>query len=287
MTEKPAVPKVEDPFAVGANLDLSGFPQYQGALASDSTDAFLGEDTYLVAENKNSLKQGILSLVNSQDVEASQHLRAAGVEDATANKTFFLASGEKAIVYLKGGIWKVTCFHEDGTQETITTTAETREQAQTQVARFFSKKTLTSRKLTEGELLYVTRLVQTGKLEDALVNHVYFAIGEQAENFYDDPRVTPFCNAACWFCFEQMEPNFTEEARAYMERYLANKPVVTIPLLRSAFESFEIEKARADRPVLLPREPAPEPEIDIEDLSDAEIAELKTRSLQEYARQRR
>ena len=72
-----------------------------------------------------------------------------------------------------------------------------------------------------------------------------------------------------------------------MQLYLANRPVLNLQLLRAAFSSYELERAKADRFSLSPKpaDTAPE-EIDIESLSDAEIEQLKEASMLEYARQR-
>jgi hypothetical protein len=280
-----------DPFLTGddVHLDLSGFPQLDSRLLSDTSDPFLtGDDVHLVEEHRNTLRQGLLKLANSRDGEIAQHLRAAGIEDATASKSFFISSGEKATAYLKDGIWCVTCFHEDGTQETVKTTAETREAAQTQAAQYFARKTPATRPLTESEELYVTRLAQLGKIEDALMNYVFCRIGEQDRPIFDDPRFTSICNEAVWVVFIAANPRYTEAARPFMEDFLSGRDILNIPLLKAAFEAYETEHARAGLS-LLPRnqvtEPTPE-EINLEDLSDADIAQLKDSVTREYARQR-
>lgn len=267
---------------------MSGFPQYENVLQGDSSDPFLGEDTYLVAENKNSLKQGILALANTtRDAEVTGALQRAGVEDLTNSKSFFLASGEKATVYLKGGIWRVTRYSEDGSQETVKTTAETREAAQLQAAKYFAKKTVTIRPLTPEEELYIIRLCHLGRIEDALHNYLFYRCGEVDHDPVDDPRYVEVSNDCVWLLFEHSTPSFDENARAWMEQRLANRKVLNLQLLRVAFREYEIERAKADRVSLLPRtQPAPEPEINIEDLSDAEIAELKEKTLLEFSRQR-
>jgi hypothetical protein len=278
---------IPDPFADGANLDLRGFPQLDDRLLTDSSDPFLlGDDVHLVAENRHSLKAGILALANSRDAETAQHLRAAGVEDATANKEFYL-NGGRAVVFLKGGVWRVTRYSETGESETITTTAETREEAQLQAAKYFAKKTVTIRPLTASQQLDIIRMCQRGNLGDALVNFLYFAIGETDQDFITDPRYIGVANEASWFCFIHSTPEYTEDARPFMENFLSGREALNIPLLQTAFKAYQTEHARAGLS-LLPRqpvEPTPE-EIDIESLSDTEIAQLKEASMLAYARDR-
>jgi hypothetical protein len=293
MTEKNAVKKnvIPDPFLEGANVDMSGFPAYQDVLTSqsDASDPFLGEDTYLCLEDKSSLKAGVLALANSRDPETAQHLRAAGIEDVTANKEFYL-NGDKAVVFLKGGVWRVTRYSETGESETITTTAETREEAQLQAAKYFSRKEVHIRELTASQKLDIIRMLQRGHLSDAIVNYLYFAIGESEEDFITDPRYIGVTNEASWFCFIHSTPEYTEDARPFMENFLSGREALNIPLLQTAFKAYQTEHARAGLS-LLPRQPVSGPtpeEINggIEELSDTEIAQLKEASMLEYARQR-
>ena len=143
------------------------------------------------------------------------------------------------------------------------------------------------RQLTESEKLYVIRLCHLGRIDDAVSNYLLFRCGALDFDPVDRPEYVQVSNDCVWLVFENSVPTFTESAREYMQQYLANRPVLNLQLLRAAFSSYELERAKADRFSLSPKpaDTAPE-EIDIESLSDAEIEQLKEASMLEYARQR-
>jgi hypothetical protein len=282
--------RLPDPFLEGANLDLSGFPQLSESLASDTSDPFLqGDDVYLVAENRHSLKAGVLALADTHDAEVQSQLKRLGIEDPTAPKHFFLASGEQATAHLgPDNVWRVTHYREDDTQQTVKfPTARTREQAQTQAARHFARDTVRIKPLSPSDELYVIRLCHLRRIQDAISNYLFSRCGALDFDPVDDPRYTPVSNECVWFVFEHSTANFTEDARIFMQNFLANRKILNLDLLKAAFDAYETEHARAGLS-LLPRQPEPTPEqIDLDSLSDEQISNLRESALREYSRQGR
>jgi hypothetical protein len=282
---------LSDPFlGSDVNLDLSSYPQISNAVAGDSSDPFLGDDVHLVAENKNRLRDAVLRLANSRDGEVAEYLKQANIEDPTAAKTFYLRNGDRATVHLGAdNVWRVARHNEEGTQNTIRLPdAKTREEAQTQAAQHFAQNEVRIRQLNAEEELYVIRLCQLGKLEDAISNYLYFRCGETAGAVAEDPRYLEVSNTCVWFVFEHSTPAFSEDARAFMQQRLANRKVLNYQILAASFREYEMEHARAGLSLLPQRHTEPEPvEIDLESLSDDEIASLKNQTMYEFARQLR
>jgi hypothetical protein len=290
---QPRQPRFADPFLENANVDLRGFPQFSESLATDTSDPFLqGDDVHLVEENRHSLKAGILALANYSDAEVAQHLKAANITDPTSPKTFYLANGDKATVYLgNDSVFRVTHFRENGTQQTVQfPDSKTQESAMFQAAKYFARDTVSIRALSKEEELYVIRLCHLRKIQDAISNYLFFRCGALDFDPVDDPRYTPVSNDCVWFVFEHLTPQFNEDTRVFMENFLANRKILNLDLLKAAFDAWETEHARAGLS-LLPRSNPTEtqgPEqIDLDSLSDEEISNLRESALREYARQSR
>jgi hypothetical protein len=289
-----AQPRFEDPFLTpDTNLDLSGCPSFRELSSEDETsDPFLGGDwAKLTAENRDSLKTGVIALANLRDPEIRSHLKGLGIEDPTESRDFFLASGEQAKAYLgDDGVWRVTIFFENGTQKTYKfENAASRESAQIMAARHVARTVVNVKKLSKSQELDVIRMCQVGKIQDAIVNFLFFSLGEIDTDPLNDPRYLPVCNQAVWFCFIHSTPDYTPDAKPFMEKFLAGREALTVHLLQIAFKRFQEDQKRI---TLLPRNGEQDTqiqnsEIDLESLSDEEISRLREDSLRAYAKQGR
>ena len=113
-------------------------------------------------------------------------------------------------------------------------------------------------------------------------------------SFTADPENREILEEAVWFCWQAARPAFTPtpERIATMKRHIAGR-FVNVALLDAAWVAVQEAERDAFRSGLL-HGPAESPEygqqsreMDFDNLSDEEIARLKTATMREYARQQR
>jgi hypothetical protein len=281
--------KVENRFAdpfLGSdiNLDLSGFPQFREPLGEDNDFLDTAFGATLVSESKDSLKQAVVKMVNeNRDREIDASLKRSGLVDEDQPKNFFLSSGEKAVIQRgRDRDWRITIFNGEG-QKTIKVPGSL-EQVAAQFAALaeYNRERVQIKPLTKTQQLELTRMCQLGRLQDAIENYLFWTIGATDAN---DPKYIPHMNSVCWFVFENSTPEFTEDARPFVENQIRGREVLSLPLLHHAFEAFKrnltrllpLPQASADR-----AQPTPTP-LDFNDLSDSELEDLKNQTLQTRA----
>lgn len=134
------------------------------------------------------------------------------------------------------------------------------------------------RELTPAEELSAARLCASGKPDDALILYVRGRCGDVTAEMVDDPQYRRVTDAAAWFVFRHSTNDYadTQEARAFMDHFVGDRPV-TVPLLRAAFAAWKqgqgtnIERHAND--------PHKQPDTDIDEaqlnaLSDNQVADL-------------
>ena len=161
------------------------------------------------------------------------------------------------------------------------------------------------RNLTDTEKLHVEQMAANGLILEALVEYVKARVGEDVADqvtfnlidpaaFASDPANRPIFEESAWFVWQAARPEFspTPERIARMKEHIAGR-FVTIALLDAAWRAVQTAEKDALRSGLLngPAESSENvqrsEEMNFDNLSDEEIARLKTATLHEYARQQR
>jgi hypothetical protein len=287
MTKQKVANMFVDPFlGSDINLDLSGFPQFSEPLGEDNDFLDTAFGATLVSESKDSLKQAVVKMVNEsrRDSEINASLKRSGLVDDSQPKTFYASTGEKAIIQRgRDRDWRITIFDADRQQTIKMPGSLGQVEAQFAALADYNRDRVQIKALTKTQELELTRMAQMGRLQDCIENYLFWTVGETDAN---DPKYIPHFNKMCWFVFENSTPEFTEDARPFLQNFLRGREVLSLPLLRNAFDAFKRNQSRllpswpapADRP-----QPAAPASLDFNDLSDSELEDLKNQTLQTRA----
>jgi hypothetical protein len=148
------------------------------------------------------------------------------------------------------------------------------------------------RNLSERERLRVSRLAQSGQIDQAIAEYLSCALdGDEPDlELINDPAYRQLCDDAVWSVFSESQLDFVETAsrRAYLLRFAGGRPL-TITLLQKAWESCQSKEKQRERGELLdsyqrPQE-TPVNEKQLDELSDQAVDDLYHRSLRHYAQQ--
>jgi hypothetical protein len=149
----------------------------------------------------------------------------------------------------------------------------------------------TARQLSSSERLKVMRMAQSGRTDAAIGDYLRYALdGEEPTlDMVTDPAYSPLCNEAVLYVFEAAEIDYspTEERRAFLLRYAANRPL-TIALLSQAWQLCKQHEASYARQEIISQvrpETQPPTEREIDALDDNQIDALYHASLKKYADQ--
>src|SRR3984893_10738297 len=207
------------------------------------------------------------------------------------------ANGSEFNVFYKNGAW-----HADGEVDGARHrySAPDRDEllsklAQATKPRELFRATVPYRALTERELLEIARYVQSGDLQAAIGQFLFFATNKREISspfeILDDPRYKGLCDAAVLFVWQHSRTDYspTSERHQYITDYAANRPL-SLLLLDSAWRSrLESERKGALHYQLLPDEPEVadprEVQESLEEASDAEIEKMMKATKREFARE--
>lgn len=160
------------------------------------------------------------------------------------------------------------------------------------------------RNLSAAEKIRIEQIVASGDLLGGIIEYVKGRVGQDVadqitfnladpEAFASDPANRPIFEEAAWFCWIAARPAFapTPERIAAMKRHMAGR-FVNIPLLDAAWAAVQEAEKASNRSALLhgiqnsaeTKQPTP---ADFDEMSDEEIARLKSAALREFARQQR
>jgi hypothetical protein len=144
-----------------------------------------------------------------------------------------------------------------------------------------------TRNLSSAERLRVTRLAQSGRVDEALTEFLKCSLdGEEPDlEMLSDPNYREACDTAVQSVFEDIQLDYvpTQERRAYLTRYAAGRPL-TLALLQQAWASCQSAEKRYDRgEALRPlREERAPTQQDLDALDDEAVEELYGRSRRAY-----
>lgn len=266
-------------------LDTRGFSigldklavQYMGdAFAPDEKFAPLDE----TGRGHGFLKKAI-SEAAENDVEMQKILREHGVEDEQKPRSFN-TPGYTGEMWFDRGAWHFRVESDDGEKKQFTISVADRETAAMQAARYLNKNRVSIRALSKDEELYVVRLAQMGKLEDAVNNYIAYSVPDYGRNggiITADPRYQNVCAACAWFVFKHSTPQFQDgpEVREFMTQYVGDRPT-NVEILRFAFAAWNEQQKKEERGLLLSQidnePPATVKAQDLNDLPDEEIDSL-------------
>lgn len=279
---KPQVKQVEESFLDEnfGQLDLSAFPHLSKPLPDES---FEDEKFSQVANDRpGSLRNSLTRFVNenSTDPEITGTLRAAGIVDEGAPHKFFLGDGTEATVYIgRDGKWRVTANLESGQQSVKLSSATSRDGAMFGAESYFGKQRGPKiRRLEKDEELFVARLAGRGKLEEAVMNYMAYAVPDfHGTDISSDPKYLEVCNACAWFVFVHSTPTFQDgdAAREFMTRYIGTRPI-TVQLLQFAFAEYKKTKEKEERGLLLNQIENRNESATVQDLNDLPDEEIDT-----------
>jgi len=156
------------------------------------------------------------------------------------------------------------------------------------------------RELTEEQLQYCQLLCSRGDTPSAIANYVIYRLGKTSPSDVNEsggadaayallkkPEYRPLFEEACWWAFSQVSDYIeTKERRKFIEQYTRNK-FVTVALLLQAWElckKAEEGQARHDLVFGHADEAADQTPMSFEDLTDEQISNLKSRTLNQYAK---
>ncbi len=270
-------------------LDLRGMSISGADLALiDLRDPFMPDDKFAPIDSQSrgfgsvALKRGIAELAEN-DAEVQKILHAHGVVNEGAPHKFFLGDGTEATVFLgRDNKWRVTANLESGQQTIKLSSANSRDGAMFGAESYFGKQRGPKiHALSKDEELYVARLAGRGKLEDAVMNYMAYAVPDfHGTDISSDPKYLEVCNQCAWFVFVHSTPQFqdSDEAREFMTRYIGDRPI-TVQLLQFAFAEYKKTKEKEERGLLMNQiahriEPATVTGQDLDDLPDQEIDTL-------------
>jgi hypothetical protein len=273
-----------DPFlGTDVNLDLSSFPQLTEPPTEDQSyidDRFGG----LVLESRNSLKQGIISMVNREkDAEISGSLKRAGLIDLDEPHTFYTPNCDRAVIQRdRSGAWSVTVF-EGGRQKTVKVDGKLdRESAQFKALEAYEANTVRIKDLSKEDEIALIRMILSGNIQSAAETYLHLRLGESNPT---DPRFVEITNECAFFCFFHSTPAYSDDAKPFMTNFLRGREVISLPLLRESFSQYQKNQGRLMPFRSEPQEsPAESEEINFENLSDDEIETLKNQTMLHQAR---
>lgn len=155
--------------------------------------------------------------------------------------------------------------------------------------------------LTPTEKLRCEQLAANGEILTAICDYVQYRIGEDAADqvrfgladplsFTADPANREILEEAVLWCWQRYRKDFwpTPERLEFLKQYAAGR-FLTVALLDAGFETLKLHERDATRSGLLSQvrnsqseQPTP---AAFDEMSDEQIADLKRRTLREYAKQ--
>ncbi len=239
------------------------------------------------------LRRNLLQLAATSD-EAQDVLRENGIELPTVAKQFRLSHGETGTIVANAqGLWTATIVADGETRSFL---SENRDSAMMLAERHLEKNR-GPRELTQGELLRVMRLGQSGESANAIELYVALALNDSPQNhkdaqaILDDPSLTSLLNSAARFVWSCSRSDYIpdEEFEKLLDQVSASR-ALTIHSVDSIYDRYLEEKAQAirhPRRAVQPDAPESEPVVtqgDLERLSDSEIDKLRQAALLERGR---
>ncbi len=146
----------------------------------------------------------------------------------------------------------------------------------------------TARNLSSSERLRVSRLAQSGRIDDAIGFYLECALPDEEPTLelINDPAYRDVCDSACWAVWEEIALDYvpTPQREAFLRRHVGGRPI-TIPLLQSAWAACQKNEEGHSRSELLGQieHPETQPVTTIDELSDAAVDDLYRGSLRAYA----
>jgi hypothetical protein len=280
------------------NLDTRGLPIGAADLALvDLRDPFVPDEKFAPIDDRSrgygsvALKRGIEALAE-HDAETQQVLREHGVEDEHRPRQFN-TPGWSGEMRFERGAWHFRVESEDGEQKQFKISVVDSETAQSQAARYLNKNSVRVRALAKDQELYVIRLAQMGKLEDAVNNYMAYSVpdydGRNGGIITVDPRYQKLCSDCSWFIFKHSTPSFLDspEVREFMTRFVGDRPT-NVELLRFAFSAWNEAQKKEERGLILSQIETPQNEEityeQLDQLSTEEISRLREQTLRDRAK---
>jgi hypothetical protein len=284
-----------DPFADGANLDLSGFPDYS-ELPAPKDDPFApriadfssDQLKHFAADPGRDVIEELAVRTNNPELLAQVQDEREGIEAEkfVANNPQYYQSDENAEALRDYLDEKKLAFTEENLTLAFKALSE---------SGALEVPAGGTRELTEEQHLVLCRMCNAGRLEDALMNYLRFRIvGAVRKDPSTDPRYQDVCRDAAYFIFENSTPDFvpTKAAREFFESFISGR-VVTLPILRAAHDAWRKLEAKSERGLLLeswqrPENKPADPQTiaeSFDELSDEEIQRSLQASYKEHFKQ--
>jgi len=261
----------------------------------------------VVVDRPLSLRRRLNDLLeqSTEDSALAADLAAVGVESPGRPHKFFAGDWDVTISYRGQNKWYVAATNRETDDEKSFTiagvSANDRDTAMTQAGQHLQKLSEPQlRRLTEQDerelALHVTQDLQ-GALGSYIARRLPRAVKDEwanantydeAARYISDPRWAGLVREALWFCWQQACPGYadTPERRAFIERHVGTR-IPNVALLNEAWRLCQ-EHERLDpqlRTVQKVNEDEEELALQLDDLSDAEVASLAAQALQLRGRQ--
>jgi|ERR1700730_14740755 len=239
---------------------------------------------------RGGLRTKLQELAASGNAEVIAVLEENGIDDPRQHRAFFLSTGQEASIYFDTEGWHSVAVI-DGKEHKFT--SPDRDTAML-LAEQYAAKNRAPRELTPTEQLRVARLAQSGEIAEAASLYVALRLDgkdrRSEREILEDPKYKSLLNTTAitiWKFSRQdylPDPEFEE----LLDRAAAIKPlsVRIVDCLYDKYLDTKAETARATRrptqPATPENKPVPSQEelaVELEQLSDAELAKLKTATM--------
>lgn len=267
-----------DPFADGANLDLSQYPYIREENRASVVRADK-DDVHLVADGSHTnLLKNVEQMIERDggDREIADVLKAGGIENPRALSVFNI-EGQSITISYSGGCWVGEGIVGDKKRRLTSTDREQLLGKFAALARKSKRETI--QELTEGQLTEVARMAQRDRVAaiNIYLGHAFpqgYAENNDADQIVNDPRLANFLAHVCSFVWlnSRLDATDSEDWRDFAAQFCGDRPV-SCALLDNAWAAFTDSRNRlifTD----LPRhtqEEAPAAAERLDDLSDDEI----------------
>ena len=298
----------DDPFYTpGMSLDVSGLPTEYHPVAVQEDDPFaqkpepkmltLAERQRIAEHDPETVAEAVSDLATANHWSPDEKQAVLSKFHPQPKRTFYVGSDWTCSAeYLPGSGWQVRAEHDDGVTQAFKVPGIARHDFDSVVERSISFLAAIShsrkpyKDLTRPQLDDCGRMASRGDLGSILTAaemFVAYALSDYSDsddfNLIDcrgDERYIELWDSACWFAVKQGVPGLTPEAEAYMSDLLADK-AITINSLLGAYDEWKSDRM-ASKSRLFNSAPEPEPEVNLDALSDDEI-EAQLRATRLYA----
>ena len=249
-----------------------------------------------VAQHPLGLRRQLEALANSDNSEVIAALAEHGITSPRVPQRFRLSNGQEATVWADDSGWHSAAIF-NGEQINFSAANATRDEVLMLPEKYLQQNS-GPRELTEAELTRLARMVQRGETVAACELAVALRLNgkdrRSEREILEDPRYRKLLDesAVTIWRFSRREYVFDQEFEDLLARAAKTKPL-SVNTVDCLFDLFQEQKAAAARstrpaaPVAGPESEQPSQEeiqVGLENLTDKQLADLKTKTLRERGR---